>query len=179
MGEKEPISIEPARTADDLESAAYLFAAYAKSLGFDLAFQDFDTELKSLPGKYAPPKGDVLLARAINGVAVGCVAIRPMAAEGCCEIKRLYILPEGRGMGLGKKLVNAIVEIASRQGYQDIKLDTLPSMIEALTLYKSAGFVEIAPYYQTPLTGTIFLARRAHRGNELPSRGFGLDAKEW
>lgn len=158
MGEQESVTIERARSVQDFEATRSLFAAYAKAMGLDLAFQEFDTELGSLPGKYAPPTGEILLACDSAGIVLGCVAVRPLTPD-CCEMKRLYILPGGRGMGLGKKLVNAIMDVAGCLGYKEIKLDTLPSMVQALSLYRGLGFVATAPYYITPLTGTIFLVR--------------------
>lgn len=160
MANPEPATIERARSFQDLESTAQLFAAYADSLGLDLAFQGFDAELKSLPGKYAPPTGEILLARDANGTAVGCVAVRPLSPPDCCEMKRLYILPAGRGLGVGKRLVREILDVAASLGYNEIKLDTLPSMSQAISLYESAGFAPTTPYYETPLTGTLFLARK-------------------
>jgi GNAT superfamily N-acetyltransferase len=153
--------IAPVRTSADIEAAANLFREYAASLRVDLCFQDFDAELASLPGKYALPKGELLLARdAAQGEPVGCVALRPMSADGCCEMKRLYVAPPGRGLGLGKALVNAIIEEATRLGYTEMRLDTLPTMEAAIALYRKEGFVPISPYYDTPVAGTIFLARR-------------------
>ena len=163
MVERESVRIQRARSAQDLESTVQLFAAYAESLGLDLSFQDFDAELKSLPGKYAPPTGEILLALDSNGTAVGCVAVRPLFPPDCCEMKRLYILPAGRGLGIGKKLLFEIVEIAVSLGYNEIKLDTLPSMKQAISLYQSAGFAPTTPHYKTPLTGTVFLALQLHR----------------
>ena len=160
MVERELITIEPARSPQDLESTAQLFAAYAQSLGFDLSFQNFDTELTSLPGKYAPPTGEILLARDNSGNAVGCVAVRPLSPPDCCEMKRLYILPAARGLGVGRKLLHGILDKALSLGYNEIKLDTLPSMRQAVSLYESAGFVPITPYYKTPLPGTVFLGRQ-------------------
>ena len=160
MVERESVKIERARSAQDLDSTAQLFAAYADSLGLDLSFQEFDDELKSLPGKYASPTGEILLARDCNGVAVGCVAVRPLSPPNCCEMKRLYILPAGRGLGVGKRLLHEVLDIAASLGYSEIKLDTLPSMSQAISLYESAGFAPTSPYYKTPLTRTVFLARR-------------------
>jgi ribosomal protein S18 acetylase RimI-like enzyme len=151
--------IRPARSATDLEAAVQLFNAYASSLGIDLCFQDFATELRTLPGKYAPPDGELLLARDIFGDPMGCVGLRPIAADGCCEMKRLYVSPRARGLGLGKALIEAIIAEAERIGYQEMRLDTLPTMAEAIALYRKAGFMPIKAYYDTPLAGTIFLAR--------------------
>ena len=151
--------ISPVRSATDLEAAARLFDAYASSLGIDLSFQDFAAELATLPGKYASPTGELLLARDIHGKPLGCVGLRPIALDGCCEMKRLYVSPRGRGLGLGGALVDAIIGEAVRIGYQEMRLDTLPAMVEAIALYRKIGFMPIKPYYDTPLAGTIFLGR--------------------
>ncbi len=151
--------ITPARSAADIEAAARLFEAYAASLGVDLAFQGFAAELATLPGCYAPPAGELLLARDMRGAPLGCVGLRPLAEDGCCEMKRLYVSPRARGLGLGRALVEAIIGEAVRIGYREMRLDTLPSMTEAITLYRKAGFRPVEPYYDTPLAGTIFLAR--------------------
>jgi len=151
--------IMPARDEADLADARTLIVAYADSLGVDLAYQDFVAELAALPGQYAPPAGALLLARDADGAALGCVALRPMKEAGCCEMKRLYVAPAGRGMGLGRALVDAVIAVAGRIGYQEMRLDSLPFMHEALALYARAGFRPIAPYYDTPIAGTVFLAR--------------------
>lgn len=153
------VTIRPARGARDLEAAGQLFAAYAKSLGLDLGFQDFATEVSTLPGKYAAPKGEILLACDPQNNIIGCVAVRPLQSAGCCEMKRLYVTPAGRGFGLGRKLVDAILDVASRLGYHEIRLDTLSSMHKATELYEKSGFKRIEAYYDTPLADTIFYAR--------------------
>jgi ribosomal protein S18 acetylase RimI-like enzyme len=154
-----PFRISPVRSAPDLEATVALFNAYADSLGIDLAYQDFSAEMAAMPGKYAPPAGELLLARDIQGEPLGCVGLRPIKPDGCCEMKRLYVPPRGRGLGLGKALVDAIVMEAVRIGYREIRLDTLPTMTEARSLYRKLGFVPIDPYYDTPIAGTVFLAR--------------------
>ena len=159
MGDQSPIFIQPARSLQDLEATRTLFVSYAEALGLDLAFQKFDDELRSLPGNYAFPAGEILLARDGSNTILGCVAMRPLGL-GCCEMKRLYVLPTGRGLGLGKKLVDKILKVAAQLGYHEIKLDTLSSMQAAIALYENAGFFPTTPYYDTPLEGTIFLARR-------------------
>ena len=151
--------IEPARNGADFEVAAGLFTAYASSIGIDLGYQDFSAELDSLPGKYAPPAGELLLARDTTGETFGCVALRPMTPEGCCEMKRLYVAPRGRGLGLGAALMNAIVDVATRIGYREMRLDTLSTMDAAIALYRKGGFVEIPAYYDTPIQNTVFMAR--------------------
>lgn len=152
--------IRVVRSAADLEAAVRLFNAYACSIGIDLGYQDFDKELATLPGKYATPGGELLLARDRNGAPLGCVGLRPIAPDGCCEMKRLYVAPEARGLGLGKALVAAVIAEAERIGYREMRLDTLPNMAEAISLYQRAGFRPIEPYYQTPIEGTLFFARR-------------------
>lgn len=140
----------------DLSDTISLFEAYTTSLGIDLTFQDFATEMAQMPGKYSSPTGTLLLARDNNGEPIGCVGLRQLD-DGICEMKRLYVNPKGRGSGLGKALALEVVKEAKQLGYSAIRLDTLPSMASARGLYKSLGFVEIEPYYSTPLEGTIFL----------------------
>jgi ribosomal protein S18 acetylase RimI-like enzyme len=151
--------ITPVRAQDDLNGVVKLFRAYAASLDVDLAYQDFEAELQSMPGKYAPPAGALLLAHDAAGSPVGCVGLRPMETPGCCEMKRLYVAPEGRGHGLGEELAKAVMHIATQAGYREIRLDTLPSMPGAVALYRKLGFEPMAPYYDTPVAGTIFLRR--------------------
>ena len=153
-------TIDRPASPEDLAAVAGLFRAYASSIGIDLAYQDFDAELASLPGKYASPSGAIFLARDSGGEPIGCVALRPFPAPGCCEMKRLYVAPTARGAGLGRALVQRIVSEAVRLGYKEMRLDTLPTMTSAIALYEEAGFVRIPPYYDTPIANTVFLARR-------------------
>ncbi|WP_309645970.1 GNAT family N-acetyltransferase [Phenylobacterium sp.] len=157
-----PSSFEiiPVRTLDDLRATAALFEAYSASLPVDLGYQDFGAELASLPGKYTPPRGELLLARDAEGQALGCVGLRPLAAEGCCEMKRLYIAPEARGTGLGRALAEAIIQRARDIGHSELRLDTLATMTSAIGLYRQMGFAEIDPYYAPTPPGTIFMALR-------------------
>ncbi|MDP3739861.1 MAG: GNAT family N-acetyltransferase [Hyphomonadaceae bacterium] len=151
--------ITPVRSAGDLAATVELFQAYAASLEVDLAYQDFSAELAAMPGKYAPPAGELLLARDAGGRPLGCVGLRPLAG-GSCEMKRLYVSPDGRGLGLGKALVDALLAAAKAIGYREMRLDTLPAMTSAIGLYRANGFVAIEPYYDTPVVGTVFLARQ-------------------
>jgi putative acetyltransferase len=151
--------IRPASLPADLPAIRELFRAYAASLPIDLGYQGFDGELAALPGKYAPPHGALLIARDGNGAALGCVAMRPLEAS-ICEMKRLYVAPEGRGRGLGRALAEAIVEAARAAGHREMRLDTLASMHEAQALYRALGFTEIGPYYDTPIANTVFMALR-------------------
>ena len=152
-------TIEPVRTAAALAAVKQLFEAYAASLDVDLSYQSFATELATLPGKYAPPAGVLLLARSADATPLGCVALRPIEVERCCEMKRLFVVPQARGSGLGRALIGAICDGAKRIGYQEIRLDTLPSMSAAMSLYEASGFTLIAPYYDTPIAGTRFFAK--------------------
>jgi ribosomal protein S18 acetylase RimI-like enzyme len=151
--------IKPVRSSADLEATVQLFNAYASSVGVDLGYQDFATELATLPGKYATPTGELLLARDSHEEPLGCVGLRPIKPDGCCEMKRLYVSPKARGLGLGRVLIDAIIGEAVRIGYSEMRLDTLPTMAGAISLYKKAGFIPIEPYYETPIAGTLFFAR--------------------
>ena len=153
------IVIKRAESETEINDIRVLFEAYGRGLGIDLSFQEFDTELARLPGKYAAPTGGILLARDGTGRSVGCVAVRPIDSQ-CCEMKRLYVLPDMRGTGLGMDLVLSILELATSLGYHQMRLDTLPSMHGALSLYEKTGFTLISPYYETPIEGTIFLEKQ-------------------
>ena len=150
-------TIRPATGGDDLSAIARLFQAYGASLDVDLTYQDFAGELSGLPGKYAAPAGALLLACDPDGEAIGCVGMRPLSDPGVCEMKRLYVSPQGRGLGLGRSLMNAVTDEARRIGYREMRLDTLPTMAAAQGLYRQAGFEEIPPYYDTPVEGTVFM----------------------
>lgn len=158
-----PYRINAAETTDDIRAARVLFEAYAASLAIDLGYQDFAAELDGLPGRYAPPQGALLLARNEGGEAIGCIALRSIEG-GVCEMKRLYVDPRGRGLGLGAALVDAIIARARDIGYMEMRLDTLPEMTAAISLYRAAGFDPIPAYYDTPVAGTVFLACRLAEG---------------
>jgi ribosomal protein S18 acetylase RimI-like enzyme len=150
-------TIDAVRSPEDLATAITLFRAYAASLPVDLGYQGFEAEMAALPGKYAPPEGDLLLARDARGIARGCVGLRRFGTAGECEMKRLYVAPEGRGLGLGKALAEAVIEIARARGYRALLLDTLATMAAAQALYRSLGFETVPAYYETPIAGTIFM----------------------
>ena len=145
--------------AADLDDAKQLIADYGSALGVDLSFQGFASELAALPGAYAAPDGVLLIARRTDGRPLGCVAARRNTAD-CCEMKRLYVAPLARGLGVGRALVDAVVDAAASLGYRAMRLDTLPTMSAAIALYGDASFTPIPPYYETPLAGTLFFARR-------------------
>lgn len=140
----------------DLAIVHELFLEYQAALGVDLCFQGFERELAELPGSYAPPGGLLLLARTRAGEPVGCVALHELE-PGICEMKRLYVRPSARGHGLGRELVKAVISAAHEAGYRAMRLDTLPSMVEAAPLYASLGFRDVEPYYENPVVGARFL----------------------
>lgn len=131
---------------------------YIDWIGLDLAFQDIDAELDALPGEYVPPRGALFV---VDGPAhlVAMIGLRPIDGR-IGEMKRLFVRPDARGRGLAKQLIARVVEEARRLGYEEIRLDTLPMMGDAQSLYVSMGFHDIAPYYDTPIAGTRFMALR-------------------
>lgn len=139
----------------DLAEIRKLFEEYAESLGFDLSFQDFDTELEKLPGDYAKPSGRLLLA-VTDGHAAGCVALRSLS-EDVCEMKRLYVRSQFRGREIGRQLAEAIINEARKAGYRAMRLDTIASMDAARSLYRSFGFVEIEAYRYNPIEGAVYM----------------------
>ncbi|MHC4953967.1 MAG: GNAT family N-acetyltransferase [Planctomycetota bacterium] len=146
--------IRPARRKDDLVAVARLFREYQAAIGVDLCFQDFEDELATLPGRYAEPQGGLWLAGRRSGV----VALRPLATDGECEMKRLYVPDKARGRGLGRKLAELCVAEARARGYRTLRLDTLASMDAANHIYRSLGFVETDAYYENPLPGVRYYA---------------------
>jgi ribosomal protein S18 acetylase RimI-like enzyme len=164
-----PFRLAPVRHAHEIAAAASLFREYADWLGIDLSFQGFEAELASLPGKYAPPTGELLLACAPASEVLGCVAVRPLDGPVVCEMKRLYVRPATRGLGIGAALVGAIIKSAEELGYAEMKLDTLPSMAEAFALYERFGFMRIPAYYHNPVPGTVYLGKRLSRQQAKPA----------
>lgn len=148
--------IRPARLPADLDTVRQLFRDYAEALGVDLGFQGFEEELAALPGKYALPRGRLLLAWR-GQEAVGCVALRPIDAHRA-EMKRLFVRPTLRGGGLGRRLAIRICDEAREAGYRQICLDTLATMTAARGVYESLGFRPTEAYVFNPLPGALFLA---------------------
>lgn len=147
--------LRQAASPADVAAARALFEEYQLSLGFSLCFQNFDAELASLPGAYAPPEGRLLIALA-GGAPAGCVALRRIE-EGICEMKRLWVGSAFRGTGLGRRLAETVMAEARLIGYRAVRLDTLPSMTAAQSLYLSLGFRDIPPYNDHPIEGTRFM----------------------
>ncbi|MHC4499332.1 MAG: GNAT family N-acetyltransferase [Planctomycetota bacterium] len=149
------LKITKVQREEELKEIRKLFTEYADSLGFDLCFQNFEQELANLPGDYAPPAGCLLLAKYKDQTA-GCIGLRRLSDE-VCEMKRLYVKPDFRGMKIGRRLAEAIIEKARNIGYARMRLDTVPSMEAARALYVSLGFNEIGPYRHNPIGGTTFM----------------------
>jgi len=153
------ISLVAAVAAPLLDPARELLREYALSLDVDLCFQNFDTELASLPGDYAPPSGQLLLAF-VDGALAGCGGLRALADvdyANACEMKRLYVRPAFRRFGLGRVLAQALIDEARHAGYSVMLLVTLDDMESARGLYTSLGFEEIPPYYFNPIKGAHYL----------------------
>ena len=139
---------------EGLEFIRTLFKEYEQFLGVNLGFQDFEEELKKLPGKYSRPEGALLLAE-VNGAPAGCAALRKHKAD-YCEMKRLYVKPEFRGNKLGRLLAEKLINIAQQLEYKYILLDTLANLTEAMNLYRSLGFRVRDAYYDNPLENVVY-----------------------
>jgi ribosomal protein S18 acetylase RimI-like enzyme len=185
-----PIRIVLAERTEAWSCASVLFREYAVSLQLDLSFQDFENELASLPGDYAPPLGRLFLAILEEPIqetaqnsgaweeetafhlpairpstpfgdspdwenAAGCVALRRLDDE-ICEMKRLYVRPRARGLGVGRSLALVAIAGAREIGYRRMRLDTLPQMKDAQALYRALGFYEIPAYRYNPVPGTSY-----------------------
>jgi putative acetyltransferase len=159
MSERPHIELVHPSTAEALAMTASLFQEYGDSLGIDLSFQDLASEIRTLPGLYAPPRGTLLLALA-DGQPAGCCALRPLDEvdePNASEMKRLYVRPAFRRFGLGRQLVEATLDAGRRLGYAAVLLDTLDDMEAARTLYEDLGFEEVPPYYHNPIAGAHYL----------------------
>ena len=141
---------------------------YVAWIGLDLAFQEIDAELAGLPGDYAPPRGALFVAEE-TGRLLGTIGLRPLEERACLagaydakagEMKRLFVRPDARGRGLAKQLIAVALAEARRLQYSEIRLDTLPMMGDAQSLYTSLGFHDIEPYYDTPIAGTRFMSKK-------------------
>jgi putative acetyltransferase len=148
------IRLAQAKFPADESAVRGLFLEYAESLDFSLDFQNFEHELASLAQEYAAPEGCLLMAF-VDDAPAGCVALRRFS-EGVCEMKRLYARPACRGMGLGKRMAQAIMDEARKLKYQRMILDTVPQMLEAIALYRALGFRETPPYRYNPIPGALY-----------------------
>ncbi len=150
------IILSQADSPELVATARALFREYAEAIGTDFEYQGFAAELAALPEPYVPLKGALLVAHAGADVA-GCVGLRPFDSH-IGEMKRLYVRSAYRSWGLGSRLVEAVIHAAKKAEYNELRLDTLPSMAAAQALYHRLGFVEIPPYNNTHLPGTRFYA---------------------
>lgn len=145
-----------AESPEEIETARRLFREYEAWLGMDLCFQGFEEELRTLPGRYAEPNGRLLIA-SVDDSPAGCIAMRKLE-DGICEMKRLYLRPNARGLGLGNRLIEQLIEEARSVGYAKMRLDTYPpKMAKAVSIYQSHGFHPIPPYYDNPHEGVLFM----------------------
>ncbi|MBA7664350.1 hypothetical protein ES703_72408 [subsurface metagenome] len=152
------LEIIEAKRSEELEQVRNLFEEYSSSLAFDLDFQNFEEELANLPGDYIQPAGCLLLAT-YKGQPVGCVGLR-MLSDGVCEMKRLFVRKQFRGLGFGRALAEAVIEEARKIGYNYMRLDTVPSMDVARALYASVGFKQTSPYRHNPIEDAVFMELR-------------------
>jgi len=144
-----------AKSTKDFKTAVQLFKEYASQIGVDLEFQDFNKEIENIESQYSRPKGILFVARNDKNAPLGCFAIRELKAR-ICELKRMYLKKEARGLGIGRKMLDESIEIGKELGYKKMRLDTLPEMHAAITLYQKAGFYEIAPYRFNPIKGSKY-----------------------
>ena len=157
--DKPSVTLRTPASDADLQAVRDIFREYADSLGIDLDFQDFESELAALPGDYAAPRGALLLAE-VEGAIAGCCALRPLDTAdypNASEMKRLYVRRAFRGFGLGRELAEAMLDRARQAGYACVLLDTLDDMESARALYTDLGFEEIPPYYHNPIAGAHYL----------------------
>ncbi len=148
--------IRPAKFPQDLDAVVGIFREYIACASVNLEFQNYEAEFATLPGKYASPEGNLLLAWK-DGTLVGCVALRKVDMQSC-EMKRFYVRPGARGENLGRRLVQYILNEARSIGYSRMCLDVLPEFTAAQRIYESFGFTIDAPISFNPVPGTKFLA---------------------
>jgi ribosomal protein S18 acetylase RimI-like enzyme len=148
------VQIIEAESSETIEAARVLFQEYASTLDFDLSFQHFDHEMRTFPVQYSSPSGCLLVAYEDES-PTGCVGLRKLD-EDICEMKRLYVRPRFRGRGIGRALVINVINKGGKLGYGRMRLDTVPSMQEAIALYESFGFKPIPPYRHNPIPGALY-----------------------
>jgi putative acetyltransferase len=173
MTPRRTLQVRSARSASEVALVRTLFEEYGRSVSVDLEYEHFADEVRSLPGAYAPPHGDLLLAT-VDGAAAGCVGIRPLPGR-VGEMKRLFVRPPYRGEGVGRALAVAVVRSARALGYRALRLDTLSDMTRAAALYAALGFREIPPYRYNPAPGVRFFELDLAATAPPRSRGRGTN----
>ncbi|HEU4416975.1 MAG TPA: GNAT family N-acetyltransferase [Candidatus Angelobacter sp.] len=167
------LTIFQAETPEQIETARAMIVEYATWLEFNLCFQGFEEEMRTLPGKYAPPAGRLLLAL-WDGKPAGVIALRPLESaqdRDLCEMKRLYVRPAYRGHGIGRSLADRIIAEAEKIGYRRMRLDTISGKMEdAIAMYRRLGFAETEPYYNSPVGETKFMERALAQEERSPGR---------
>jgi putative acetyltransferase len=151
--------VRPAVSTLELDVLRVLFHEYAASISVDLAFQNFDQELATLPGPYESARGCLLLAQ-VDGIWAGCCALRPLDTvdyPNAAEMKRLFVREHFRRLGIGRLLTESVLDEARARAYNCVLLDTLDDMESARALYQELGFEEIPPYYFNPIAGAHYL----------------------
>ena len=148
--------IRLAESPEDYQLFIRLAREYIDSLGFEVDFQDVNTEMAEAQHRYGETgRGAALLAVEQSGAVAGIAAIRDLG-DGVCELKRMYVKPAHRGSGVGKRLCEASIGLAASQGYHSMRLDTLRRMTAANRLYESLGFRHIPPYTVNPMADALF-----------------------
>jgi putative acetyltransferase len=158
--ERHDVKVRRAESSSDFDTVRTLCREYGASLDVDLAFQGFEDELATLPGKYAWPKGALFFASGADGQAIGCVGVRPFDRPSACEMKRLYVRPAGRGRGTGRALAVEALRFASAAGYREMLLDSLPGMEAAIRMYRSLDFESIPPYWNNVVPGILYFGKQ-------------------
>lgn len=143
----------------ELNAIRLLFREYAAELNENLCFQRFDEELFNPLKKYGEPNGCLLLAH-WNQEPVACIALQPITGNEACEMKRLYVKPPFRKLGIAEELVIKVLKLANEKGYEKMVLDTLKRLQPAVRLYKKFGFKNTTAYYVNPLPGVIYMERQ-------------------
>ncbi len=152
-----PTRVVQARSAEDWADGERLIRSYLDSLPFEVDFQDVESEVAGLPSMYGLPEGALLLVRDDVGEAVGVVGVRRFG-EGDAELKRMYLVPEVRGSGLGRAMAEVAVAAARSLGYRRLLLDTVASLTAAITIYEELGFVDIPAYRHNPFEDARYFA---------------------
>ncbi len=149
------MELKEAKSDSEYKTAIQLFKEYVSQIGVDLEFQNFNEEIENIKSLYSRPKGVLFIALDDKRSPLGCVGIRKLE-NSICELKRMYLKEEARGLGIGKQLLKKAIEVGEELGYQKMRLDTLPIMHSAIDLYKRTGFYEIEPYRFNPIKGTKY-----------------------